>query len=161
MAAVWKLPSIFLCENNLYGEYSPYELTSPVANVVDRACAYNIPGVIVDGQDAEAVYHVVREAADRARRGDGPTLIEAKTYRYRGHSRTDPAEYRPAGELEQWLARDPIHILAERMSADGQLRDGELEQMREAAEREVQAVTEWALNEPYPALESLHEDIWA
>lgn len=161
MAAVWKLPSIFLCENNLYGEYSPYGTTAPVENVVDRACAYGIPGVVVDGQDAEAMYSVMSEAAERARRGDGPTLIEAKTYRYRGHSRTDPAEYRPAGELERWLQRDPINILAERMTADKQLHDGELESLHEAAEREVQIVTEWALNEPYPALETLHEDIWA
>ena len=95
LAAVWKLPSIFLCENNLYGEYSPYETTAPVPNVADRAAAYNIPGVIVDGQDAEAVYAVVHEAVDRARAGHGPSLIEAKTYRYKGHSRTDPATYRP------------------------------------------------------------------
>ena len=161
LAAVWKLPSIFLCENNLYGEYSSFASTSPVEHVVDRAGAYNIPGVTVDGQDAEAVYRVMHEAADRARRGEGPTLIEAKTYRYRGHSRTDPAEYRPAGELDQWLARDPITILADRMIADQQLSGDQLGQIKADADREVQEVIEWALNEPYPAIESLHEDIWA
>ena len=161
LAAVWKLPSIFLCENNLYGEYSSFASTSPVEHVVDRAGAYNIPGVTVDGQDAEAVYRVMHEAADRARRGEGPTLIESKTYRYRGHSRTDPAEYRPAGELDQWLARDPITILADRMIADQQLSGDQLGQIKADADREVQEVIEWALNEPYPAIESLHEDIWA
>src|SRR5579859_6156410 len=99
LAAVWKLPTLFLCENNLYGEYSAYGDTAPVLNVADRAASYNMPGVIVDGQDAELVYSVVNEAAERARVGEGPTLIEAKTYRYRGHSRTDPAPYRPPGEL--------------------------------------------------------------
>ena len=119
MAAVWKLPSIFICENNLYGEYTDFAATSPVANVADRACAYGIPGIIVDGQDAEAVYAVVAEAVARARAGEGPSLIEAKTYRYRGHSRTDTGPYRPPGELDFWRTRDPITILGQRMIAAG------------------------------------------
>lgn len=161
LAAVWKLPSVFICENNLYGEYSAYADTAPVANVADRACAYNIPGVIVDGQDAELVYAAVKTAVDRARAGEGPTLIEAKTYRYMGHSRTDPATYRPAGELDTWKQRDPIGILAKRMIADGQLTEAKLGQMRTAAQEAVQQATEWAMNEPNPAVESLFEDIWA
>lgn len=161
LAAVWKLPSVFICENNLYGEYSAYADTAPVENVADRACAYNIPGVTVDGQDAEAVYAVVKTAVERARAGEGPTLIEAKTYRYMGHSRTDPATYRPAGELEQWKQRDPIDILAQRMIDDGQLTAAQLEDMRRAAQQLVQEATEWAMNEPNPPLESLFEDIWA
>lgn len=160
LAAVWKLPSIFLCENNLYGEYSAFEHTSPVANVADRAAAYNIPGVIVDGQDAEAVYEIVRQAVARARAGDGPTLIEAKTYRYRGHSRTDPAAYRPAGELDQWLERDPITILSQRMITSGELTESEVAQMRKTIENRVQEVTQWALNEPYPPATAAYEDIW-
>ncbi|MEP6984411.1 MAG: thiamine pyrophosphate-dependent dehydrogenase E1 component subunit alpha, partial [Chloroflexota bacterium] len=88
LAAVWKLPSVFLCENNMYGEYSTYASTAPVPNVVDRAAAYGIPAVIVDGQDAEAVTETVKQAVEYARAGHGPTLIEAKTYRYKGHSRT-------------------------------------------------------------------------
>jgi pyruvate dehydrogenase E1 component alpha subunit len=160
LAAVWKLPSIFLCENNLYGEYSPYETTAPVPNVADRAVAYNIPGVIVDGQDAEAVYAVVQTAVDRARAGHGPTLIEAKTYRYKGHSRTDPATYRPAGELEQWQTRDPINILADRMTADGQLTAAQFERMSQQAQAAVQDATTWALAQPYPPVEAAFEDIW-
>lgn len=161
LAAVWKLPSVFICENNLYGEYSAYEDTAPVENVADRACAYNIPGVIVDGQDAEAVYAVVRTAVERARAGEGPTLIEAKTYRYMGHSRTDPATYRPEGELEQWKQRDPIDILSQRMIDDGQLTAAQLEDMRRAAQQLVQETTEWAMNEPNPPVEALFDDIWA
>jgi pyruvate dehydrogenase E1 component alpha subunit len=161
LAAVWKLPSVFLCENNLYGEYSAYGDTAPVANVADRAAAYGIPGVIIDGQDAEGVYAAVQEAVKRARAGEGPTLIEAKTYRYMGHSRTDPATYRPAGELEQWKQRDPIDLLARRMIADGQLTEAQLGQMRLAAKQAVQEATEWAMKEPDPPIETLFEDIWA
>jgi acetoin:2,6-dichlorophenolindophenol oxidoreductase subunit alpha len=160
MAAVWKLPSIFLCENNLYGEYSAYGDTAPVENVADRACAYNIPGVCVDGQDAEAVYGALSEAIARARRGDGPTLIEAKTYRYRGHSRTDNAPYRKEGELDAWMARDPINILAERMIDDGQLTEAQLTEIKQRTDREVQETTEWALKEPWPSVDSMNEDIW-
>jgi pyruvate dehydrogenase E1 component alpha subunit len=160
LAAVWKLPSIFLCENNLYGEYSAYADTAPVENVADRACAYGMPGVIVDGQDAEAVYWTMVEAADRARAGEGPTLIEAKTYRYKGHSRSDPATYRPDGELDEWLKRDPINILAERMIADGQLTRDELDRMSAAIKAEVEEAVEWASNEPHPSTDELFEDIW-
>jgi len=160
LAAVWKLPAVFLCENNLYGEYSAYGDTAPVANVADRASAYNIPGVIVDGQDTETVHAVIKTAIERARAGEGPTLIEAKTYRFKGHSRSDPAAYRPAGELEQWLKRDPINLLADKMKADGQLTDNQLAEMRKTAEQEVQEATQWALDAPYPTLESVYEDIW-
>ncbi len=160
LAAVWKLPTIFLCENNLYGEYSAYEDTAPVANVADRAVAYGMPGVIVDGQDAEAVYAAMRSAVARAQAGDGPTLVEAKTYRYRGHSRTDPASYRRAGELDQWLRRDPIMVLADRMIADGELMQEELEQIGQTAVKSIEDATKWAMAQPYPALDSVYEDIW-
>ncbi len=160
LAAVWKLPCIFLCENNLYGEYSAYSDTAPVANVADRAAAYGIPGVVVDGQDAEAVFTVMKEAVARARRGGGPTLIEAKTYRYRGHSRTDSAPYRPAGELEQWRQRDPIQILATRMIADNQLTEQALIEMQVGAAAAIEDATRYAMAEPYPPIEATGEDIW-
>jgi pyruvate dehydrogenase E1 component alpha subunit len=161
LAAVWKLPSIFLCENNLYGEYSAYADTAPVPNVADRAAAYGIPGVIVDGQDVEAVAEVMRTAAERARVGEGPSLVEAKTYRYRGHSRTDPAAYRPPGELDAWLARDPIRILGDRMIADGQTTPDAIDAIWKAQEAAVQAAIEWAMAQPYPPVEAAFEDIWA
>jgi acetoin:2,6-dichlorophenolindophenol oxidoreductase subunit alpha len=161
MAAVWKLPVIFVCENNLYGEYSPLHTTTAVENIADRACAYNIPGVIVDGQDVETVYASTREAIARARKGEGPSLLEIKTYRYRGHSRTDTAPYRPAGELDEWLKRDPIHILRDRMIADGQLDQTEFEELDEATRRQVIEAVEWAKAEPYPPVEAAYQDIYA
>lgn len=157
LAAVWKLPCIFLCENNFYGEYTPFAATSPVAHVADRAAAYGIPGVIVDGQDAIAVYEAMCQAVERARSEGGPTLIEAETYRYKGHSRTDPAKYRPDGELEKWLARDPITLLAERLGITA----GDMGQMWTGTLGAVETATRFALDSPYPALEAAYEDIWA
>lgn len=110
MAAIWKLPVLFICENNLYGEFSRIDHTTPVEDLAKRAEAYAMPGVVVDGNDVLAVKAAAEEAVGRARAGGGPTLIEAKTYRHRGHSRTDPAAYRPKDEVEAWLARDPITL---------------------------------------------------
>lgn len=160
LASIWKLPVVFLCENNLYGEYSAMHKTTPIKDIAARAGAYNMPGVILDGQDVEIVYWGVKEAADRARAGDGPTLVEFKTYRYRGHSRTDTAPYRPEGELERWLERDPIKILKERMIADGQLDETEFEELQQAMERAVYDAVEWAKAEPYPPIEALYHDVY-
>ncbi len=117
MAAIWRAPTVFVVENNLYGEYTPMRQTTPIDDLASRAAGYGMPGIIVDGQDVEAVYDVATEAVARARAGDGPTLIEAKTYRFRGHSRTDPAKYRPPGELDAWQLRDPITLLGRRLEA--------------------------------------------
>jgi acetoin:2,6-dichlorophenolindophenol oxidoreductase subunit alpha len=161
MAAIWKLPVLFICENNLYGEYSPMAHTTPVADIATRATAYNMPGIIVDGQDVETVYHAVKAGRERARRGEGPSLIELKTYRYKGHSRTDPATYRLEGELEQWMQRDPIHLLFAKMKADEQIDDVEFDEMKQATERVVFEAIEWAKSEPFPPIEALYEDIYA
>ncbi len=160
-AAVRKLPVLFVCENNLYGEYSPYEVTAPVPHVADRAPAYGIPGVIVDGNDVHAVYGAIVEAAERARAGDGPTLIECKTYRYRGHSMSDPAKYRPKGELEAWQAKDPIRRLGKKLRQAGSLDDELAEEINRQAQAKVDAATEYAKEQPYPAIESILEDIYA
>ncbi len=121
MAAVWRAPVVFVVVNNLYGEYSPLRTTTPIDDLAERAVAYGIPGEIVDGQDVDVVYASVAAATARARRGDGPTLLEMKTYRYRGHSRSDPAKYRPDGELDAWKGRDPIDILGHRLVDEGVL----------------------------------------
>lgn len=160
MAAVWKLPVVFCCENNMYGEYSAQHKTTPVADIATRAIAYNMPGMVVDGQDAETVHAKMSEALARARAGDGPTLVEFKTYRYRGHSRTDTAPYRPPGELDEWLQRDPIDILKRRMIDDGQLDETEFQEMKEAAGALVYEAIEYAKAEPYPPLEELLTDIY-
>jgi len=161
MAAIWKLPVLFICENNLYGEYSPLAKTTPLTDLAQRADAYNMPGLIVDGQDVETVACEVKAAADRARSGGGPSLIELKTYRYKGHSRTDPATYRTPGELDEWLKRDPINLLADKMKADGQLDDARLERMKQEVQQSVQDAVAWAKAEPFPPLEALYEDIYA
>ena len=160
LAAIWKLPVVFVIENNLYGEYSPVEATTPITNLAERACAYNIPGIIVDGQDVEVVTAKVGSAIENARQGEGPSLIELKTYRYRGHSRSDTGPYRPEGELERWMQRDPINILKERMIAAGQLDETEYEELSQAAERNVIEIVEWAKNEPFPPLEAAYEHIY-
>jgi len=121
LAAIWKLPVVFVCENNQYGEYSRINLTTPIENLADRATSYGIPGEIVDGQDVDAVTPAVEKALDRARAGEGPTLLELKTYRYAGHSRADTAPYRPEGEFERWYERDPINIFRERLIGEGLL----------------------------------------
>ena len=115
-SAVWKLPAVFVCENNLYMEYTPISAVTAVAHpAADRAAAYGLPSIIVDGNDADAVYQVATDAMSKARAGGGPSLIEAMTYRHSGHSRADPAKYRPEGELDQWLERDPIALYRERL----------------------------------------------
>lgn len=143
IAAVWNLPVIFICENNLYGEYSRIDSTTAVEDIADRASSYNIPGMVVDGQDLAAVMAAVTTAVDRARAGDGPSLVEMKTYRYAGHSRSDPATYRPAGELDEWLVRDPIVLHAEKLIADGLATREQLDAM----EADVQAAVEQAVED--------------
>jgi pyruvate dehydrogenase E1 component alpha subunit len=159
MAAIMKLPVLFCCENNVYGEYSVWSKTTPVQDIAVRAKSYDMPSAIVDGQDVEAVYDAVSVAAARARAGQGPTLIEFKTYRYKGHSRNDTAPYRPAGELDRWLQRDPIHILRDRMIADGQLDQAEFEELQHAAEVAVVDAVDFAKAAPFPSLEELTKDI--
>ncbi len=160
MAAVWKLPVVYICENNLYGEYSPLETTTAIENIADRACAYGIRSEIVDGQDVEVVHAAVKDALDYARAGNGPVLMEWKTYRFRGHSRTDQAPYRKPGELEEWMQRDPLLILKERMIADGQLDETEYAELHDSIEKTVLDAIEWAKDEPYPALDTLNDHIY-
>lgn len=108
MAALWRLPLIFFCEVNRYAELSPYQTHVPLANIADRATAYDMPGVTIDGGDAVAVFEIMTEAVARARGGQGPTLVEAKTYRWHGHYEGDPQRYKPDGETEEEMTRDPI-----------------------------------------------------
>jgi pyruvate dehydrogenase E1 component alpha subunit len=161
MGAVWKAPLVVIVENNLYGEYSPLATTTAVTDLARRAEAHGIPGVIVDGQDVVAVHGVASEAVERARRGEGPTLIEAKTYRFRGHSRSDPASYRPAGELEAWLERDPIEILAAGLMRDGALTAEELAEIRGQLQQEVDLAAGQAAEGAFPSMESLRTYVYA
>jgi acetoin:2,6-dichlorophenolindophenol oxidoreductase subunit alpha len=160
MASVWKLPAIFVCENNLYGEYSPIASTTPIERLSDRAAAYAMAGQTIDGNDVFVVHDAVAGAAVRARAGDGPTLIEALTYRHKGHSRADPASYRPPGELERWLQRDPITLLEARLR-DGGVESKRLDAVRHQAERAVAEALERAKGWPDPEPETRLEHVFA
>ena len=161
MAAVWTVPVVFIITNNLYGEYSPLRSTTPIVDLARRADPYGFPVVVVDGQDIEAVYAATSEAVERARRGDGPTLLEMKTYRYRGHSRSDPAKYRPAGELDAWKARDPIDLLGERLVADARIGPNDAGEIRSEIQAEIDAAAERAAAAPYPTLEETRPYVYA
>lgn len=161
LAAIWKLPVIFVCENNLYGEFSRIDHTTPVEDIAVRAAAYAMPGVIVDGNDVLAVRAAAAEAAARARAGEGPTLIEAKTYRHRGHSRTDPAKYRPEAEVAAWLARDPLVLFRTRLLAEGTAAEAELDAIHAAARAEARAAAETAAASPWPEPRAFLHETWA
>lgn len=161
MAAVWKAPVVFIITNNLYGEYSPLRTTTPIEDLARRADPFGFPGIVVDGQDIDAVYAATTEAVARARRGDGPTLLEMKTYRYRGHSRSDPAKYRPAGELDAWKARDPVDLMGARLAAEGLLSTEQQAALRVEIQSEIDAAAERAAAAPYPTLEETRRYVYA
>jgi pyruvate dehydrogenase E1 component alpha subunit len=161
MAAVWQAPVVFIVANNLYGEYSPVRMTTPIDDLARRADPYGMPGVIVDGQDVEAVHAATAEAIARARAGDGPSLLEMKTYRYRGHSRSDPAKYRPEGELEAWKARDPILVLGTRLAEAGLLGVDEQAALAEQMKTAIDAAAERAAAAPYLTLEEARAHVYA
>jgi acetoin:2,6-dichlorophenolindophenol oxidoreductase subunit alpha len=137
LASVWALPVLFICENNLYMEYTPIgTVTAADHPAADRAASYRLPAEVIDGNDVVVVADAVGRAADRARSGRGPTVLEAQTYRHFGHSRTDPATYRPEGELEDWLSRDPLAVAAARLDGMGVLRE-EIDAAADRAEKTV------------------------
>jgi pyruvate dehydrogenase E1 component alpha subunit len=161
MAAIWDLPVIYFCENNQYAMSMPITRSSRVENLSDRAAGYGIPGVTVDGNDLFAVYAATQEAIARARSGAGPTLIEAKTYRWKGHSKSDKQRYRTRDEVQAWQARDPIARLAARMMDAGFLTEEEFAQMEQDAQAEIDAAVDFAKGcaEPDPA--TILEGIYA
>jgi pyruvate dehydrogenase E1 component alpha subunit len=160
LASLWKLPVVFICENNLYGEYSPISLTTPIDRIVKRADSYGMTGVQIDGNDVLNVRQSVERAVQQARAGDGPTLIEALTYRQKGHSRTDPATYRPEGELESWLDRDPIAMF-ERVLRDAGVDDVDLTRVREESKLAVEVALRTASSWPDPEPGARSEHVWA
>jgi acetoin:2,6-dichlorophenolindophenol oxidoreductase subunit alpha len=161
LAAVWRLPALFVCENNLYMEYTPIASVTAVAQpAADRAPAYGLPAEVVDGNDVVAVLEATARAVERARAGDGPTIIEALTYRQYGHSRSDPAKYRPKEEVEEWLRRDPLTLLAERLHGDGVAEEA-VEERRKRAQEVVAAAVEAAKAAPSPDEATALTDVWA
>ncbi|MGB7037105.1 MAG: thiamine pyrophosphate-dependent enzyme, partial [Xanthobacteraceae bacterium] len=158
---VWKLPVIFICENNLYMEYTPIaDVTAVEHPAADRAASYGLPRIVIDGNDADMVYRTARSAYDKARAGGGPSLIECMTYRYSGHSRADPAKYRPEGELEKWKERDPIKIYRERLRQFG-VADDVIAEIDADVKRGVDEATEKCKAAPMPPAEILTTDVYA
>ncbi len=161
LASIWKLPAIFVIENNQYGEYSPQAATTPIERLCDRAASYGMPGVFVDGNDVVSMRDVGARAVARARSGDGPTLIEADTYRHLGHSRSDPGAYRPQAEVDFWMGRDPILRLQQSMRDSGRFTDTDIEGIRERMQRSVTEAKERALSWPEPDPDYRFEDVYA
>jgi len=161
MAALWKAPIVFVAVNNLYGEYSPLGTTTATVDLARRADPFGIPAVIVDGQDVDAVFAETSRAIERGRSGGGPTFLEMKTYRYRGHSRSDPAKYRPSGELEAWKARDPIDILGARLADEGLMASDQQTAIREEMVGLIDAASERAAAAPVVTLEEIEAYVYA
>lgn len=159
LAAIWNLPAVFICENNQYGEYSPIATTTPIADIADRASAYGIPGEVVDGQDVDLVHAAVEAAVARARAGEGPSLLEMKTYRYAGHSRSDTAPYRPEGELERWQERDPIATFGARLVAEGLLTEADIAEIAAATAENVTEAVEGCMAAEAPGVDSMFENV--
>jgi TPP-dependent pyruvate/acetoin dehydrogenase alpha subunit len=161
LASVWRLPVLFICENNLYMEYTPIgSVTAADHPAADRAASYRLPSEVIDGNDVVVVAAAVGRAADRARSGGGPTVLEAQTYRHFGHSRTDPATYRPPGELEEWLARDPLEVARRRLSDLG-VPESELAAVTERAARTVADAVAGAKAAPSADPAQAFTDVWA
>jgi pyruvate dehydrogenase E1 component alpha subunit len=161
LAVIWKLPVVFVCENNLYMEYTPIsEVTAVHHPAADRASAYGLPKIIIDGNDADVVYTTMSEVFDQARRGDGPSLVECLTYRYSGHSRADPAKYRPEGELELWKQRDPVKMYKERLTGLG-FEAPRLAEIDAEVRRVVDAATDACKAAPTTSTDILFTDVYA
>jgi TPP-dependent pyruvate/acetoin dehydrogenase alpha subunit len=161
MASLWKLPVIFICENNLYAMSVAVEVSTSVRDIGSRAAGYDMPGVVIDGNDAVAVYETVQAAVTRARKGEGPSLIECKTYRYKGHFTADHERYRSADEVKAWRKRDPIDRLQTLLRDAGALTDRKDKAIRDRVEKETEEAAAFALSSPPPSEEEALTDVFA
>ena len=162
LAALWQLPVLFCCENNLYAMGTAVAQTSPVPDVADRAQGYGIPGEVVDGQDVDAVYAAASAAVERARAGEGPTLLECKTYRYFGHSKGDAERpYRSRDEESWWEQRDPIRILTGHLRGQGLLSEEQETALREETTERIEQAVRFAMDSPKPTAEDATSDLFA
>jgi len=161
MAAIWKLPVVFVCENNQYAMSFSVKKAFAIERISDRAAAYGMPGVTVDGNDVLAVYQATRQAVQRARAGQGPTLIENLTYRWRGHSKSDANRYRSREEIEAWKQKCPIQRFRTRLIQEGVLTEEEADQIRQEAYAAIEAAVAFAEASPEPALETIEEGVYA
>ncbi len=160
-AVVWKLPVVFVCENNRYMEYTAIDQVTAVEHpAADRASAYGLEPILIDGNDADVVYSTAERALDLARRGGGPSLIEAETYRHGGHSRADPGKYRPDEEVQEWLKKDPLPRYRERLLNLG-FETAAIEKIEAETEEAIDKATEEARNAPPPDVSLAEKDVWA
>jgi len=160
LAAIWKLPVVFICENNLYALSTRVDYAFAIGDLSQRALAYGFPGVSVDGNDVLAVYEVVSKAVQRARSGEGPTLVVANSYRWEGHMVGDPMVYRSKEEVEEWKKRDPLARFERHLLSQGVLDESKIKEMEGEAERVIKEAVEFALQSPEPSLETLYEDLY-
>ncbi|MDQ2052188.1 thiamine pyrophosphate-dependent dehydrogenase E1 component subunit alpha [Natronolimnohabitans sp. A-GB9] len=160
LAATWDLPVVFVVENNQYGEGTPVEDQHNVDNLSDTAQAYDIPGLTVDGMDVTAVAEAVDEARSRARNGNGPTLVEAETYRYRGHYEGDEEPYRDEAEIERWKDRDPIDSFTERLIDRDELTEAEFEELQTEVEAKIQDAVDYAQDATPPEPHEAYDDMF-
>jgi len=160
LASIWNLPVVFICDNNVYGEYSRINLTTPLEDLHMRADSYKMPHFSLDGMEIAAVQKGITEAVNRARSGGGPTLIEAKTYRFAGHSRADQALYRPEGELEKWQKRDPIKLTEESLVASGALNAEKIAKIKSDMKVTIEKVVATCQASPEPSLASMFQNIF-
>ena len=160
MASCWKLPVVFINENNLYGISSCTRDSMCVPNIADRASAYDMPGVVVDGNDVMAVHEAAQEAIKRAREGKGPSLLECKTYRHRGHFEGDPCVYRPEEEVKEWKEKDPIRRFEQQLLDLGVLTPKKIQQIKEAVTNEIAAAEHFAEESPWPEAAELTNDVY-
>lgn len=161
LAAVWKLPVLFLCENNLYGEYSRIQTTTPIDDIASRAGSYAMKSEVVDGQDIDALISVLGRRVAEIRSHSEPVLVEAKTYRFSGHSRSDAGDYRPPGELNRWLERDPIKLAIAALLEGGHASADQIEKLWSQAARTVGDAREFALASPEPSIDSMFASVYA
>lgn len=161
LAAVWKLPVIYICENNLYGDTTPLKDVMSIDRIADRAAAYGIPGVTIDGNDVLAVYEAVGKAAERARAGEGPTLIECMTYRWEGHNVGDPEVYRTREEVNEWRKKCPIKRFARFLTEQGIASDTEIERINDACLEEMDRAEKMGEADLPPAPSEVWEYLWA
>lgn len=161
MASVWKLPIVFVCENNGYGISMSQKRHQAIKDVADRGVAYNVPGVVVDGNDVFAVYEAAAEAIKRAREGKGPTIVECKTYRQRGHFEGDPCTYKPKEEQEAWLKKDPIPRFEKYILENGILSEEGMKEVQADIDSQIREAVEFADNSPLPELEVALEDVYS
>jgi TPP-dependent pyruvate/acetoin dehydrogenase alpha subunit len=160
LAAIWRLPCVFLCENNLYGASTPFKTVFKIENIAQRAGAYGMPGIVVDGNDVLAVYQVAKEAVDRARSGNGPTLIECMTYRLCGHSRSDPRTYRTREEEDVWKLKDPLPNFRQYLLSNHYANEDQIKVIEQEVERSIQDAIEYAEASPVPRPEDVYTDVF-